>query len=95
MPQGLTFLLAPSPLLLVIIIFLQAGLPNPHSTPTLRAPGNNQATAFSFVCFEDKSSCSLGWPQTHFIAEDDSEQLIILPSPPGCQNYSYVAPWPV
>lgn len=63
-------------------VFLPACLPNPHPTPTLRAPRDNLQARWLFysmfysVCFEDRISGSPGWSQPHLIAKDDSELLI-------------------
>lgn len=35
-------------------------------------------------------SCSLGWPQTQYVAEDSFELLIFLLSPPKPWHYRYV-----
>lgn len=33
-----------------------------------------------------------GWPQTHYVAKDDFERLIILPSPPECWGDRHATP---
>jgi hypothetical protein len=45
--------------------------------------------------FWDSVSCSPGWPQTCFIAEDDFELLILLPTSPKVRDYKCVPLCPV
>lgn len=35
------------------------------------------------VVVTDMVSCSPGWPQIHYVAQDDLQLLILLPLPPG------------
>lgn len=35
----------------------------------------------------ERVSCNPDWPQTHHVAEDNLELLVLLPLPPGCWNY--------
>lgn len=43
-----------------------------------------------------RASCSLGWPHTHCVAEDDDFELLILCPPPSeCRDGSMAGLWGV
>jgi hypothetical protein len=50
------------------------------------------ATLFLCLFAWDKISCSTGWPQPVFIAEDDHEFQILLPAPPAFWCYRHALP---
>lgn len=64
----------------------------PHPSLTSSFSSSLSLRSMSKLCslFEAESLCRPGWPQSHYIAEDDLELMVCLSQPPECY-YSRLA----
>ena len=63
------------------------------TTITTTTTTNKITVLIHILCvFWDRVSCSPGWPQTHYVAEDDLELLTLCPPLPKCEEYRHEPP---